>query len=69
MQEFVVIQQVLNHIQPLPIFERHIWALGDLPLHHKDPFDRILIAQAMVEDLQLVTADPVFTQYPVKLFK
>jgi PIN domain nuclease of toxin-antitoxin system len=36
-------------------------------LHHRDPFDRLLIAQAMVEDCTLVTADTIFDRYPVRL--
>ncbi|MFH1636339.1 MAG: type II toxin-antitoxin system VapC family toxin [Chloroflexota bacterium] len=66
-KELVTIQRTLNHIRSLPILERHIWELGDLPMHHKDPFDRLLIAQAVAEKWRLVTSDPVFAQYPVQL--
>lgn len=41
--------------------------LGGLAFHHKDPFDRMLIAQAIARDLTIVTADPVFQQYPVRV--
>lgn len=41
--------------------------LADLAFHHKDPFDRMLIAQAIEQDLTIVTADPVFEQYPVRV--
>jgi PIN domain nuclease of toxin-antitoxin system len=46
----------------------HVLALGDLPLHHTDPFDRLLIAQAQVEDAYLVSSDPLFAKYQVKLW-
>jgi len=42
----------------LPIEVRHALAVRDLPLHHRDPFDRMLVAQARCEDLTLLTADP-----------
>lgn len=43
----------------------HIFMLHTLPLYHRDPFDRILIAQAKVEKLTVLTADPKFTKYAV----
>jgi PIN domain nuclease of toxin-antitoxin system len=49
-----------NNIQPLPLLEPHIWTLATLPFHHRDPFDRILIAQAITEDWTLVTVDSIF---------
>lgn len=61
----IVAQQQANGIQVLPVVLDHIWALEILPLHHKDPFDRLLIAQANVEGAVLLSADPVFAQYPV----
>jgi PIN domain nuclease of toxin-antitoxin system len=45
----------------------HVLALDKLPAHHKDPFDRLLIAQATVEEAVLVTGDPIFAKYPVKV--
>lgn len=66
-EEFVYIQRTYESIQPLPVFERHVWALAQLPLHHRDPFDRILIAQAIQKDFTLVTVDAFFAAYPVKL--
>lgn len=51
----------------LPINIRHAIAAGRLPRHHDDPFDRMLIAQAQVEDLMLVTADKRFSAYDVRL--
>lgn len=49
----------------LSIKEEHILALGHLPNHHRDPFDRMLIAQAKHEGLHLLTSDPQFAQYDV----
>lgn len=66
-EEFVQAQREYESIQPLPVFERHVWTLAKLPLHHRDPFDRILIAQAIHEDFTLVTVDALFSAYPVKL--
>jgi PIN domain nuclease of toxin-antitoxin system len=50
----------------LPISFRHAQRVAALPVHHRDPFDRLLIAQADVEELTLVTRDPVFGRYQVK---
>jgi PIN domain nuclease of toxin-antitoxin system len=50
----------------LPIRGLHARVAGDLPPHHKDPFDRVIAAQAQVEGLTLVTSDPIFTKYAVK---
>ena len=41
------------------------WAAGALPLHHRDPFGRILVAQAQLEGFTLVTRDPKIARYPV----
>ncbi len=49
----------------LAVEARHGWAVRDLPSHHRDPFDRLLIAQAIVERLPIATADPVFERYDV----
>ncbi len=52
---------------PLPVTLSHALAVWRLPTHHRDPFDRLLIAQAVVEDLHLVTADEEIASYPVKI--
>ena len=51
----------------LPVTARHAAAVRDLPPHHGDPFDRLLIAQAMTEGLSIVTADDAFARYGVSL--
>ena len=50
----------------LPASFEHVTAVADLPVHHRDPFDRLLAAQARREDLAIVSADPVFRKYGVK---
>lgn len=60
-------QRQNNGIELLPIQLSHIVALDQLPPHHKDPFDRLLIAQARVENLTLISGDPIFKQYPVQV--
>ncbi len=51
----------------LAITSEHAYAVGDLPKHHRDPFDRILIAQALLEGFTLVTQDAIFNQYAIPL--
>lgn len=55
-----------NDFRILPITQNHIYALAGLPPHHKDPFDRMLIAQAQHEHLTLVTADENIPKYAVQ---
>ncbi|MFL6144559.1 MAG: type II toxin-antitoxin system VapC family toxin [Labedaea sp.] len=54
-----------NAFEELPVTIAHGWEAGRLPLHHKDPFDRLLIAQARCEGLTLVTADQMLRSYDV----
>lgn len=53
--------------QILPIVLEHVLALDSLPSHHKDPFDRLLIAQARFEDATLITKDSIFAKYPISV--
>lgn len=53
-----------NGYGELPLTSQHAVAIDGLPPIHRDPFDRILVAQAMVEGITLLTADPVVAQYP-----
>jgi PIN domain nuclease of toxin-antitoxin system len=64
---FIPPRLVRDNVRPLPIDHSHALALADLPPHHRDPFDRILVAQAQVENLTLVTADKALTAYDVTL--
>ena len=60
-------QEHANHLKILPVTQAHIFALEDLPLHHKDPFDRLLIAQSIVETVTVVSADSKLSAYSVTL--
>ena len=55
-----------NNLDLLPISLEHATTVEGLALHHKDPFDRLLIAQAMVEGIPIVSVDPAFDPYPVR---
>jgi PIN domain nuclease of toxin-antitoxin system len=56
---------LLDHAyEELPILGEHAIAVGDLPPIHKDPFDRILVAQSVVEGITLLTSDPIVARYP-----
>jgi PIN domain nuclease of toxin-antitoxin system len=56
-----------NGFLPLPILLEHTQQLATLPHHHRDPFDRLLVAQALAEGLTLVTRDPQLARYAVPL--
>ena len=58
-----------NGYDELPITGEHAVALDGLPPIHTDPFDRMLIAQSMVEGITLLTADPLIAQYPAPIRK
>jgi PIN domain nuclease of toxin-antitoxin system len=62
----MVSSQQANGIELLPITFPHILKVGELPSHHNDPFDRLLVAQAIAEDIVVITADKTFTNYPIK---
>ena len=59
-------QRKVNNLKILSIELFHIWALDGLPNHHKDPFDRILIAQAIAEKAPVLSIDSVFDNYPIQ---
>ncbi|CAN5312785.1 type II toxin-antitoxin system VapC family toxin [soil metagenome] len=60
-------QLAVQSISLLNIAAGHVLQVASLPFHHRDPFDRMLIAQAKVEFLPIITADPEFSNYGVKL--
>lgn len=64
---FVMSKLSSNGVQVLTVAVDHVLRLESLELHHRDPFDRILIAQSLEEKLPIVTSDPVFAQYPVDI--
>lgn len=53
----------------LPVEAEHAMAVEELPAHHQDPFDRILVAQALVEPMRLMTHDPVVARYSDTIIK
>lgn len=67
LEEIIAHQQQTNQMQVLPIALGHVLALRRLPDHHRDPFDRLLIAQADVEGAALVSHDHVVAKYPVEV--
>jgi PIN domain nuclease of toxin-antitoxin system len=62
---FIPEQLELNEIELLPIELKHLTPLTSLPLHHRDPFDRLLISQSLVEELTILSADKIFDRYAV----
>jgi len=60
-------QLEINGFELLPISCAQLNQVVALPFHHRDPFDRLLIAQALADDLTLVTRDPDFSKYPAKV--
>jgi PIN domain nuclease of toxin-antitoxin system len=55
----------LSSINLLPIDLPHVAMVSTLPFHHRDPFDRLIIAQAMIEGIPVVSVDPAFDDYPI----
>jgi PIN domain nuclease of toxin-antitoxin system len=62
-----IIEKQSEQLQLLPMTLAHIFALEQLPMNHRDPFDRLLIAQAQVEDIPLLTHDTIFAKYPIRV--
>lgn len=67
LDQIIAEQQQKNNMQILTIILDHTLAVGRLPSIHRDPFDRMLAAQAEVEQAHLVTADPILSQYPISI--
>ena len=67
LRQLVREQVQTNGLRLLPVVLKHVLTLDSLPAHHKDPFDRLLVAQANVESVFLVSGDPMLSGYPVKL--
>jgi PIN domain nuclease of toxin-antitoxin system len=56
-----------SKIEVLPYHAAHAYAYFDLPMHHPDPFDRQIIAQAIAENIPIITPDEAFEKYPVEV--
>lgn len=54
-----------QRFSPLPVTLRHAQAVESLPRHHRDPFDRMLVCQAQLDDLVLITSDRLMQRYPI----
>ncbi|MGD2187803.1 MAG: type II toxin-antitoxin system VapC family toxin, partial [Desulfobacterales bacterium] len=66
-EQFLPAQFEKNRIESLPIIDAHAFQAGQLPPHHRDPFDRMLIAQAQVESLALLSNDRQLNPYEVEI--
>lgn len=67
LREILTVEREKRNVKLLGVELDHVFALGELPLHHRDPFDRLIIAQAIAEKAKVVTADPEFPNYPVEI--
>ena len=65
-ERFVSEQLAANGFRELAIELRHVAGVSRLAFHHRDPFDRLLVAQAIEEDLSIISADDVFQRYGVR---
>ncbi|WP_017718074.1 type II toxin-antitoxin system VapC family toxin [Kamptonema formosum] len=63
---FVLLQLRMNDFRQLEIQKRHIDAVATLPFHHRDPFDRLLVSQAMVERIPILSANSALDAYPIQ---
>jgi PIN domain nuclease of toxin-antitoxin system len=68
-EDYVTTRSAETRVTPLPITQLHAMESAALPLHHLDPFDRILIAQARLESVAVLSADSAFAAYDVKLLR
>jgi len=66
-KEYVVHGIENSGLKTIPLHIHHALRLAELPQHHRDPFDRLLIAQAQAEGLPLMTADPTIAKYDVEI--
>ncbi len=66
---FINKQIVDNQIIPLAINSGHALNVYNLPDYHRDPFDKIIISQAIIEELPIITADNIFSKYPVEIIR
>lgn len=67
MSDLVERQVLGNAFDILSIASEHLNVLAKLPFHHKDPFDRLIIAQSMAENIPVISKDRVFRNYPIQL--
>lgn len=68
LEEFLPKELQNNDIELLPALMSHVMRVAELPFHHRDPFDRLLIAQSQAESMPIVSADVAFDAYGVRLW-
>jgi PIN domain nuclease of toxin-antitoxin system len=68
-ETFVASRLARDGVTPLPVEHLHALRVSALPLYHRDPFDRLLVAQAQIENVPIMTADPVFERYGIQIIK
>lgn len=66
-EDFIKQQCEKHYIEYLPLTEKAVFQLSRLPNHHRDPFDKMLICQAIAHDLTILTSDSMISQYPVSV--
>jgi len=66
-KEFFATKIPESSVSTLPLYVHHALRVAEMPLHHRDPFDRLLVAQAQAEGLPLMTADPKLAKYDVEI--
>lgn len=66
-ERFLPFELAQNRIESIPVIDDHAFHAGQLPRHHRDPFDRMLVAQAQIESLVLLSNDPQLTLYDVRV--
>ncbi len=65
LKDFIHHKIAIDNFDILPVYWNHSCAVSNLPLHHRDPFDRLLIAQCMEEDIPILSPDPEFKKYDI----
>ena len=65
-ERYVPLRREQHHIETIPVDEETSLFTAHLPLHHRDPFDRLLVAQAATRGMTILTPDPLIAQYPVE---
>jgi PIN domain nuclease of toxin-antitoxin system len=66
---YVAGRLALHQIQPLPVLFSHALYVYGLPDYHRDPFDRLLVAQGQLEDMPVISEDPIFARYDVRVLR
>ena len=66
-ERFIPYQLRINDIKLLEIQLAHTVAIVNLPFYHRDPFDRLIIGQSIVENIPVITADSAFEEYPIQI--